>query len=43
MDSYLKELNGYNNQLGTVVDELYTTQEAMKEEIKQQRYILHTC
>ncbi|EWS71110.1 WD40 domain protein (macronuclear) [Tetrahymena thermophila SB210] len=37
MDQYLKELNAYNNYLGTVVDELYTTQETMKEDIKQQR------
>lgn len=40
MDVKLKELNTYNNFLGTVVDELYTAQEAMKEEIKIQRTIM---
>ncbi|EGR33091.1 WD repeat protein [Ichthyophthirius multifiliis] len=40
MDAKLKELNTYNNFLGTVVDELYTAQETMKEEIKIQRQVM---
>ncbi|EGR34794.1 WD repeat protein [Ichthyophthirius multifiliis] len=41
MDEKLKSLNKYNNYLGTVVDELYTTQEAMKVEIQYQRNIIY--
>ncbi len=37
MDKKLKKFNAINNTLGSVVDELDTTQDSMKKKIKEQR------
>ncbi|EAS05472.2 WD40 domain protein (macronuclear) [Tetrahymena thermophila SB210] len=40
MDQLLKKYNSYNNHLGNAVDELYTAQELMNSEIKNQRTVI---
>ncbi|EGR29835.1 WD repeat protein [Ichthyophthirius multifiliis] len=42
MDKLLKKYNSYNNYLGNAVDELYTAQELMNQQIKDQRNTIST-